>query len=69
MEGTRAMDELRAYHLDRFRSEREWANRSGDHRAYEAHMGLRALHLEQLLRLDREAAARAPAWSSTLGAG
>ena len=61
------MDELRGYHLKRSRSERELAYRSGDDRASDAHMGLCALHLEQLLRLDREAAASAPAWSSTLG--
>ncbi len=61
------MDELRGYHLKRSRSERELAYQSGDDRASDAHMRLSTLHLEQLLRLDREAAARAPAWSSTLG--
>jgi hypothetical protein len=31
-------------------------------------MGLCALHMDRLLKLDRERAERAPSWSSCLGA-
>ncbi len=62
------MHDARGYHLRRARSERELAYRSRDERVSDAHMNLSALHLERLLRLDRELAERTPAWSSCLGA-
>ncbi len=62
------MEDLRGYHLKRARLERELAYRSGDERVSNAHMSLSVLHLQHLMRLDREHAQRVPEWSSRLGA-
>jgi hypothetical protein len=60
--------DVRGYHLRRSRTERTLAYQSGDERISNAHMTLSALHLRSLLRLERELVAKAPAWSSCLGA-
>jgi hypothetical protein len=62
-----AMNELREYHLRRARSERHLADRSCHARAFDAHMGLWALHLKRLELLDRKVADHAPDWSTCLG--
>jgi hypothetical protein len=64
---TNPVDDVRGYHLRRARSERSLAYQSANDRVSDAHMSLSALHLQRLLRLDREVAERTPAWSSRLG--